>query len=313
MMETTNYNPAMLRQYLLGTLDASRTEEFDELSIADEGFADALSAAENELIDQFVAGTLGSEETRLAGKRFAASRRMRERVDFARALKEVGDRETDVQPTFEPVRRGILSALPRFATRWAFAALLVLIAAGGVLVWLSGSGPDRIVRNEDVPPPSPEDPMRVPAPVPSPRPTDAPEIAKETVPEPTATAPQALPTPKAKRPALAAIATFVLAPPVRGGIPTLRIRPGTSSILIRAELETGDFPRYRAILKDPDSGEVLSDAVLVKPRTSGGRSFLQLKYPARTLRNGVAAIEISGVSVDGKPEIIGDYTFRVVR
>jgi len=71
--------------YLLGTLDESDEMRFDELSITDDEFADALAAAENDLIDAHVRGELDQESSKQLKPIIYLATAVRKR-DFARAL-----------------------------------------------------------------------------------------------------------------------------------------------------------------------------------------------------------------------------------
>ena len=50
-----------LVRYLLGSLPEDETEQFDELSIADDQFSAQLSAVEHDLVDAYVKGELSGD------------------------------------------------------------------------------------------------------------------------------------------------------------------------------------------------------------------------------------------------------------
>src|SRR5947199_7443535 len=76
----------LLTRYLLGALPEEETARLDELSIADDDFCWRLRAAENDLVDAFVAGALSGDTLDRFRSFYLASPRRRERVEFARAL-----------------------------------------------------------------------------------------------------------------------------------------------------------------------------------------------------------------------------------
>lgn len=75
-----------LVRYLLGSLSDEETERLDELSVADDEFAERLQAVENELIDAYVAGELSADDRARFEAVYARSAEGRGRMAFAAAL-----------------------------------------------------------------------------------------------------------------------------------------------------------------------------------------------------------------------------------
>ena len=68
-----------IKNYLLGALAESETEELDELSIADDGFAETLKQVEHDLIDAYANGELEGGDLAKFESYYLASPRRRER------------------------------------------------------------------------------------------------------------------------------------------------------------------------------------------------------------------------------------------
>ena len=58
MMSKRTYNDQTINEYLLGSLPEAESERLDELSFTDDEFAEALRAAEKDLVDAYVQGEL---------------------------------------------------------------------------------------------------------------------------------------------------------------------------------------------------------------------------------------------------------------
>src|SRR5689334_15645816 len=86
------YDDALLTRYLLGELPAEQAEKLDELIIVDEEFAWRLRAAEDDLMDAYVRGTLADEELKKFLASYLSSPERRHKVEFAAALLELGTR-----------------------------------------------------------------------------------------------------------------------------------------------------------------------------------------------------------------------------
>src|SRR4051812_40927503 len=81
-----------LASYLLGLLPEEETEQLDEASIADDEIAARLCAAENDLVDGYVAGTLDQNTRDRIEAFYLKSPRRRAKVKFAGRFLTVIDR-----------------------------------------------------------------------------------------------------------------------------------------------------------------------------------------------------------------------------
>src|SRR5437899_620032 len=141
------YDDPLLTRYLLGALPAEEAERLDGLSITDEELAARLKAVENDLVDDYVRGEVTGENLARFKTFYLASAKRRQKVQFAKALRERKSEASapapatlkvtgpDSQPGKEsPARR--MFSVPRLMRQWGFAsaAALMLFVAGYLLL-----------------------------------------------------------------------------------------------------------------------------------------------------------------------------------
>jgi hypothetical protein len=165
-MSKQTYDQQSITQYLLGALPEAEGERFDELSVVDDEFADALSAAEKDLVDAYVQGELSEGALESFKSHYLASPHRREKVKFAQAFQSMSAKdsaaqsaaalkETRDETTTKRKGRGwfppVLSVFtsPRAAARWVMAAaVLALFVTGGWLAWQNARAPRQLARTE---------------------------------------------------------------------------------------------------------------------------------------------------------------------
>src|SRR5262249_50692822 len=125
--------------YLLGALPESETERLDELSLTDDGFAEQLRGAENDLVDAYARGELSEDMAQGFRARYLASPRRRAKLRFAQAFASGAESSgAKVALATTPDRDGIASTAQPWWARWfgsgwpawafAVAAVVALIA-----------------------------------------------------------------------------------------------------------------------------------------------------------------------------------------
>ncbi len=144
-MDTKTYNNQTMIAYLLGSLPETEAEAFDELSFADDEFADELNAAEKDLVDAFINGELSGEKLKQFKNYYLVSPRRREKVEFAKAFQSFAEKQLAETEKFfiaeakpKQTWAGFLSDLftiSRPSRQWGFAfAALALVVFGGWLM-----------------------------------------------------------------------------------------------------------------------------------------------------------------------------------
>jgi len=125
-------------QYLLGALPEAETERLDQLSVADDEFADTLMAVEADLVDAYVAGSLAAEDSKRFLTHYLLTPRRRQKLDLAQALHVFGDQSTIVGSTEASNDAPAVSdSRSRFASY--LAAIRALAAPKLAFQWASAS------------------------------------------------------------------------------------------------------------------------------------------------------------------------------
>jgi len=122
-------------------------------------------------------------------------------------------------------------------------------------------------------------------------------------------------TPKDERPPAPRMVAVVLSPQLRssGALRKIEVPAGTDQFSARLELESDDFPSYRAVLREQSSNRVIWQSSTVKPSGPADARRLAVLIPARLLNSAVYTFTVSGLSVNGNAETVGDYTFKIMR
>lgn len=332
-MSNQTYDDLAITQYLLGALPAAAAERLDELSLADDKFADALLAAEKDLVDAYIQGELAGAELERFESYYLASPLRREKVEFARAFKDWSARSALALATQvkaerfaeKRIGRGWFSVLssftaPRLAWQWSLAAAaLVLFVAGGLLVFQNvrlrqqmaqtQAGHDELLLREQ-------------------------ELKKEIEAQRSTNSAteQELASLRAERELLeqelkkaqsggtdqqraGSIVSLILAPPVRGAgqISTVTVPAQTEFVAAQLELESADYSAYRVALIDPANNQTLWRSGKLTAKAKGESKTLNVSFPARLMKPRNYILQVSGVSAGGVPEIVSDYPFKVVR
>jgi hypothetical protein len=112
--------------------------------------------------------------------------------------------------------------------------------------------------------------------------------------------------------ATAAPAAIVLLPQTRsvGPLPTLAVAP-TAAVPLDLRLESRDFSRYRAALRDQDAGAVVWESEeLAAPSIAA--AAVSLVVPGGVLKPSHRySFELAGVDASGRGEPVGGYAFQI--
>jgi hypothetical protein len=321
-MSTIKTSDAVLRSYLLGTADEETTFKVDEEFFTDNAFAERIEMIERDLIDDYVNGELGEGERVKFESYYLASPRRSEKVDFAKALRSLSGRQI-VAPEirYEADHGSFWASI--FAWRGLIpvaAGLLIVSAFIGWIVLRGPGGGGEVAVNQG----QTTDPKNINVP-----PDTVPPVNEKPAVEPptndnrengansrnnteSKNTNQNSGANNVKRPA-PAIATVVLLPQLRGsGLPTATIPKDAAAADFRLELETEAPGTYDISLTDRGSGANIWSRRGVRSNSAKDRSTITVRIPARIFKNGNYTFSVSGASSTGS-EIVGDYTFRVVR
>ena len=336
-MSEQTFDQQVVTQYLLGDLPEAEAEPFDELSVTNDEFAEALGAAEKDLVDAYVQGELTGAALEQFRSHYLASPLRREKVKFAQvfqvfAEQNAGTRVAGIQAESPaksaPERKGGgwfagLSAFfaPRFALQWGLTvAALALLIAGSWLAFENmrlrqqmsqeQARHDELLQREQ----KLERQLEVQR---SANSTTEQELARvrderERLEQDLKKAQQGGIKPSSSE---GSIVSLILAPPLRGAgqVPTISIRPETNQVAAQLQLEAADYSAYRVALIDPAGNQTLWRSGSLKPRVKGERKALGVNFSSRLLKPQNYILRISGVSPNGVTEIVSDYSFKVVK
>jgi hypothetical protein len=284
----------LIRRYLLGDLPESEANSLEQQYFTDGEVFEQVWAVENDLVDDYVAGRLASDDRARFERHYLASPRHRERVANARALR--GAALGAGQP---PARTSRPSSRPWAipGPGWAVAAIVLLAVVAG---WLSRSRPSD---------------TRQAAGRPAETATMAPgvgPVAPVLPPPESPSAPRARPT---------ATLTFALSPIlVRGSSPSpeLRISPGTEEILLRLEGDGSEAPVGRgrqltATVRTVEGKPIWKGEARVASAAGPPNRLATVRLPATRVPPGDYILALSVADAPRREADLRKYYFRVVR
>lgn len=264
----------ILRRYLLGDLPAESQRSLEERLMTDGELYDELLMAEDELVDQYLAGALSGGARDAFERHFLATPESRRKLNFAAALRKHIAAAEPPRPEAEqsevslPERRTLFQILfppGRPAVGWAQAAILLLVVTAAaflaVRTWRGRGG-------------------------------DGPEIAARVF------------TVELKPGAVRQGGEEMrrIAPPADATVVRLEL-----------ESPSGEGRDYRAALL-ADDGRTLLSRDKLEAREQGGARYVPFDIPARLLTRGDYRVKLSRLAADdATPEVLASYSFRVAR
>jgi hypothetical protein len=317
---------ATLVEYLLGSLPERDAELLDESSVANDEFAMRLSAVENDLLDAYVRGELSGAILEKFQKFYLSSGKRRAKMRLAESLftlegKAAASRARADAPPGQYGQRETSPAsswlrLFRFPS-WGFAvvaAMLVAVVLLGVdnlrlynqisREQAFGAGLQqrerelqaKLDQEHDANRETKDELDRV-------RESLA-QLGKHSTASPRGAESSSLPV---------GIAFFVLSPQMRGAgqITTLSLPRATTVVDLRLDLESNDFPQYRAVLKDSATNQSVWRSGRLTAKATGLRSTVSIRVPAKLLKQRNYVTELTGCPTIGAPEFISSYAFIV--
>jgi hypothetical protein len=317
------FNDEDIVAYLLGTASAELTERFDELSITSDEFAEALAAADADLVDSYANGEMLAADRMQFESHFLKNRSAISKLTFAEAFRDFGSRETQAPREVLEIEKqsatdGFFVSAIRYL-RWGFAATAAALLLLALWIYFGASGPgDELSRN-------------VNSQISSPRPIDIingreeesqPEIAQSTngIADNSSIQNNLNVAPKNTKPtqqdetSVGRVFAFALSPPLRSSnsASEIAIPKDTVRVSVRLEIESDEFKSYKVRLIGPSNNEVWRAASIRSANSRSGRS-ITVSIPASSIRMGMYRFSVAGVRANGESESIGDYPFRVVQ
>ncbi|MDQ3257159.1 MAG: hypothetical protein M3R15_25255 [Acidobacteriota bacterium] len=344
-MTKQTYDERLITRYLLGSLTEGETVRLDELSFSDDEFADALEAAEKDLVDAYARGELSGQMLERFKSFYLASPLRREKVSFAQAFQGFAEKAATPQlaasqEAASESRKAVswlpfslnLLKVPSPAWGWGLAAaVLVLLLAGGWLVFenyrlrehanqADARGVELRQREQELQTQLAGE-RSASAEAEKERARDEmARIEQEQERQRAAEGERAAEQQRVARqspslPREVSIASFVLLPQTRGigQIAAVSIPTRIDYVAMQLELESEDYPLYRVALRDQAHNRIIWRSGNLKAKTKGESKTLAVRLRARLLQPQVYVLEVSGVPRSGAAEIVGGYPFRVIK
>jgi hypothetical protein len=282
-------NDEQLELYVLGLLGEEDTDRLDEASIADDDVAARLRIVENDLIDSYVRGTLERPALERFESYYLSSPRRRANVSFAAKLLPAVDRAAagaDYPAAADPV-----ASRGKFAWRLTVAAALLFVACGALLF----EGARRIRVTTDAAAKLERQPL---------------DSERDGGPTTSVVAGPVAPV-AASEPGPLAI---VLLPQTRavGPVPAFTVSSDTEHVAFELRLESNDFRRYRAGLKDPATNLILWRSVWTAATASTAGTSVRVVLPSAMLKAQHYSLDLAGDRRGGGGEVIASYAFHVL-
>lgn len=349
-MSKQTHNDQTLTRYLLGALPEAEAERLDELSFTDDEFAEALKAAEKDLVDAYVQGELSGATLEHFNSHYLASTLRHEKVKFAQAFQLVAGKRVGAKASEEGAKARDESAAkrkglgrffssgflntPRPAWRWgvAFATLALVVAVGWLAfenARLRGQVSQTQARREEFG----RREQELQSELEGRRTAGAEtELALARVREERERLEQELKRQESQgqqratsqRPAptgRGGIASFTLAPQMRDAaqIRVISVPTDVGYVKIRleldpVELDPNDYSAYRVALINQAANQTHWRSGKLRARGTDDDKALSVRLPARLLKPQTAyLLRVTGVPVSGASEIVSEYPFRVVK
>ncbi len=300
----------ILKSYLLGELDEEASLAVEHRIMIDDDQFEMVQIAEDELIDEYLEGTLSQAERERFESHFLSTEDRRRKLEFAETLYRNIDRSSPSAGSESSLRKGLFGlrglltgdlGIPVYAA--ALSCLVVAIGGFGAAYLILGertqTNPSRAPNAELV--------------------RQVAELRKEKelleIELQSSMARNRIVQPFGD--SGPTVASFVLAPGTvtRGASPDkykkIEINSGISVVRLRLDLEEDRYPDYRATLLTA-GGTVVRQFYGLLPKSQAGISSLSLSMPAGILRNGVYTIRLEGVTADQRFAIADRFYFTVL-
>lgn len=321
-----------IRRYLLGEAPQEEGERLEKRLLSDADFFELLNLVEDELIDAYARGVLPDRERERFNEHFLSTPERRLKLEILQSLKSSATSEVINVTAAEPVRDHVpwwaaLTSplgLRSPAIVFSLAALLLAVLIG--LAWViykSERGQDSPLqaRAPGEGRPSPESPS------PQPSPENAqggnsnvgPQKPDQSrTPGELNTSPSPANTPPAgNRRGTVPARNTVYAISLSGGLArggqeakSFTVPPTTKQVRLSAEFESGDYQKYRVVVRNINTGEQTTrDDLKAREISKGKRVTLTLS--PETLKAGDYIMSLTGVTSGGQTDVIRSYYFRI--
>lgn len=314
MKQENLYNETEIRRFLLGELEEKERTAFEAKFLADEDFFAQIRVVEDELIEDYVRGTLAEKDK--FEREFLTTKKRRERVAFMRAMiAKLSEKPQKVEaktPFFAPLIEFFRQ--PKFVFGAAFAILalvfgfwfLAIRKPVEIVQQITPTPRIEIKTNQTaiVNPPTNQttnENVSVNANLPEKRESNKANSTNANIETPKK--PEEKPKEIVSNPVLALFAGGVRSEGKTNELNLPRNAQGASLVL---NLESQDYQTYRAEIVD-QNGSVIYRSGKLRARNSKINAFV----PSKNLKRGDYILKLYGFNPQNEEESAADFQFRV--
>jgi hypothetical protein len=302
-------NGSTLKRYMLGELDQEEQQRLEREIMTDNHTFEQLSVAEDELVEEYLEGSLSAREREKFEKHFLSTPERRQELKLAKALRRyVAEKKSESKVPFWESLQALLRTQPAFL-KHALSAVLVLAVVGGA--WSARQArrsSQEIAQIRDQQATSQEQMQDLQRQLGDQRSRNlqlAEELQRQEE-QRSKTGLTAVP-----RPSLVSLALSLGRVRDTGSPKTPVLPLSASPIPLQLQLSENLYPSYRAVLQDAKGSEVWILNQL-RAQRSGADIVVVFTLPTE-LPPDDYSVKLSGMNSQGDFEDIGKYYFRVPR
>lgn len=304
------------KRYVLGTLSDAERDGLEQTYFSDNAEFDEIEIAEDELVDAYVRGKLTGDDRRRFEKLASSSKRLGERIAFAKVLSQ--KTASSVSPEVVPQRNRWRDLFFGQPSRLAFGLGVLLVLLGGLFVvgaWLQiRQRSESIAAREAALEEQRRQIDRQAAESKSSNEQWQNQLRSQEV-ELQERERAAQEGTGAGQTPVGLVASLILRPGAtrsEGGRSEATLTQNTSRIKFTIDLADSDSRRYRVSVITAELKAVTKPRVLT-PRKASSGDFLILEIPAQGLSAGDYYVRVEGLSPSGESVSSNDYQFRLKR
>jgi len=274
---------ALARRFLLGDLEGEERQQIEALFLSDQETKNRILIAEEDLIEEYLEGSLTSSEREKFLKQYGQTPKQRRKIRIARSIKEYAAADAALPRRVPALSswRTVLSALgPRNLKVFipvAATLTIALVIAVFCLLELN----DRAQKNRRL------------------------AIERQLA---------ELNAPSSSAPNPAQVSALVLSPLlVRSAQPQSEVTPRAGLQVIELQLlwiQKEQYESYRAVVKRVGGTEEFAIVNLHSEKNNGG-NMVRVRLPLQILSRGSYQVSLSGIAANGTPEPAEEYSFTV--
>lgn len=289
----------LLRRYLLGQASEEEQLALEQRLLSDQDYFDQLLRSEEELTDEYARGEMVSPDREKFEGHFLSSPERREGLAFAQAL----NRYLSTHKQWIPARPGLFPRQPVFMEAALMAAVVVLVAALGLMLRTNTQLREQVEQNQS---------QRAQAEQRAAMLTRQMEQQQEQL--------NRLEQDLARLEPLirqgdSDLLSLVLTPGLSRAsdqIPTLNLAPGIHRVRLDLKIEDGSYRSYRAEVQTAE-GEIVWSREGLQTRQTGHRQVVEVVLPAALLTRSDYLVMLTGITPTVASDKIGTYHFSVIK